>query len=208
MPRPVVSIGRQAETTRRSDTSRDEAVRATDWRLLSRYGVVFRRLLGREVGGVSGVSWCASTGCSRLAVTFVRPIRRGMSGEQYACRCRRFDCVELRRSGPDEILVVISGADPLNLDGSSRWGTQYARRRQPDRLSQRDALMARKATLLRTLADADASVLGRRRPSQRAACPSRTDTSDGFGPEHVKHAQAEAVRLAQQIPRRGAAVLP
>jgi ATP-dependent Lhr-like helicase len=88
------------------------------WTLLSRYGVVFRRLLARES---NGVTWRELL---RVYRTFeargdIRGGRfvSGMSGEQFALPDAVDRLRELRRSGPDDAFVTVTAADPLNLTG-------------------------------------------------------------------------------------------
>jgi len=149
------------DTTTDRDTSRDEAVKALAWTLLSRYGVVFRRLLTREV---SGVTWRELVRVYRMleARGDIRGGRfvSGMSGEQYALPDAVDRLRELRRSGPDERLVAISGADPLNLTGIVTLGDRI-RAAASSRIVYRNGIpiMAMEGDMLRTLADADATVL-------------------------------------------------
>ena len=94
-------------------------MRTLAWTLLARYGVVFRRLLTRES---SGVTWRELLRVYRTLEARGdiqrRPLRQsGMSGEQYALPDAVDRLREVRRSGPDEALVTISAADPLNLTG-------------------------------------------------------------------------------------------
>jgi ATP-dependent Lhr-like helicase len=147
--------------TARPDTSREESVKALAWTLLSRYGVVFRRLLTREV---TGVAWRELVRVYRTleARGDIRGGRfvSGMSGEQYALPDAVDRLRELRRSGPDEALVAISGADPLNLTGIVTLGDRV-RAAASSRIVYRNGIpvMAMEGDMLRTLADADASVL-------------------------------------------------
>ncbi|HEY9461849.1 MAG TPA: helicase-related protein, partial [Vicinamibacterales bacterium] len=143
------------------DTSREESVKALAWTLLSRYGVVFRRLLTREV---TGVAWRELVRVYRTleARGDIRGGRfvSGMSGEQYALPDAVDRLRELRRFGPDEALVAISGADPLNLTGIVTLGDRV-RAAASSRIVYRNGIpvMAMEGDMLRTLADADASVL-------------------------------------------------
>jgi len=150
------------DTTTDRDTQRDEAVKALAWTLLSRYGVVFRRLLMREV---SGVTWRELVRVYRMleARGEIRGGRfvSGMSGEQYALPDAVDRLRELRRSGADETLVAISGADPLNLTGVVTLGDRI-RAAASSRIVYRNGIpvMAMEGDMLRTLADdADATVL-------------------------------------------------
>jgi ATP-dependent Lhr-like helicase len=142
-------------------TAREDAVKALAWSLLSRYGVVFRRLLTREV---SGVAWRELVRVYRTleARGDIRGGRfvSGMSGEQYALPDAVERLREIRRSGPDEALIAISGADPLNLTGIVTPGDRI-RAAASSRIVYRNGvpLMAMEGDMLRTLADVDASVL-------------------------------------------------
>jgi ATP-dependent Lhr-like helicase len=136
-------------------------VKRLAWTLLSRYGVVFRRLLAREA---SGVTWRELVRVYRTleARGEIRGGRfvSGMSGEQFALPDAVDRLRELRRSGPDEALMVISGCDPLNLTGSVTLGDRI-RSAASSRIVYRNGIpiMAMEGDMLRTLADADASVL-------------------------------------------------
>ena len=97
---------------------RDAAVERLAWALLRRYGVVFRRLLAREP---AAVPW------RDLARVYRRLEARGeirggrfvsgMPGEQFALPDAVDRLREVRRADPDNHLIVISAADPLNLTG-------------------------------------------------------------------------------------------
>jgi ATP-dependent Lhr-like helicase len=148
-------------TDQRPGLSRDDAVTALAWTLLSRYGVVFRRLLTREV---SGVTWRELVRVYRTleARGDIRGGRfvSGMSGEQYAQPQAVDRLREVRRSGPDDALLAISGADPLNLTGIVTLGDRI-RASAGTRIVYRNgiAVMAMEGDMLRTLADVDAAVL-------------------------------------------------
>jgi ATP-dependent Lhr-like helicase len=98
--------------------ARDVAIDAQARALLRRYGVVFRRLLARES---SAAPW------RDLARVYRRLEARGeirggrfvsgMSGEQFALPDAVEKLRETRRTPHDHKLLVISGADPLNLAG-------------------------------------------------------------------------------------------
>jgi ATP-dependent Lhr-like helicase len=98
--------------------SRDAAVERLAWTLLRRYGVVFRRVVLRQT---SGVPW------RELATIYRRLEARGeirggrfvsgMSGEQFALADAVERLREIRRTGPDDRLITISAADPLNFTG-------------------------------------------------------------------------------------------
>jgi ATP-dependent helicase Lhr and Lhr-like helicase len=97
---------------------RAAAVETLAWTLLRRYGVVFRRMLTREA---AGVPWRDLTSVYRRleARGEIRGGRfvSGMSGEQYALPDAVERLRETRRSSPDNRLITISAADPLNLTG-------------------------------------------------------------------------------------------
>jgi len=158
------SAGRWSLIVRlKADTTpvRDDAVKALAWSLLSRYGVVFRRLLAREV---SGVPWRELVRVYRTleARGDIRGGRfvSGMSGEQYALPDAVDRLREVRRSGPDDALTAISGADPLNLTGVVTLGDRI-RAAASSRIVYRNGIpvMAMEGDMLRTLADLDAPVL-------------------------------------------------
>jgi ATP-dependent Lhr-like helicase len=86
--------------------------------LLRRYGIVFRRLAARESN---------ATPWRELARVYRRMEARGeirggrfvtgMSGEQFALPEAVERLREVRRTNHDQVLHVISAADPLNLTG-------------------------------------------------------------------------------------------
>lgn len=98
--------------------SRESALQAQAWALLRRYGVVFRRVLSREA---NAAPW------RELARVYRRLEARGeirggrfvsgMSGEQFALADAVDRLREIRRTPPDDQVLVISAADPLNLAG-------------------------------------------------------------------------------------------
>ena len=86
--------------------------------LLSRYGIVFRRLLARET---NAAPWRALTAVYRR-LEARGEIRGGrfvsvMSGEQFALPEAVERVREVRRSQRDGRLITISAVDPLNLTG-------------------------------------------------------------------------------------------
>jgi ATP-dependent Lhr-like helicase len=165
--------------TARPDPSREESIRALAWTLLFRYGVVFRRLLTREV---TGVAWRELVRVYRTleARGDIRGGRfvSGMSGEQYALPDAVDRLRELRRSGPDETLVAISGADPLNLTGIVTLGDRI-RAAASSRVVYRNGIpvMAMEGDMLRTLADVDAPVLA---DAAALAAGRRVPVSNGY----------------------------
>jgi ATP-dependent Lhr-like helicase len=110
--------GRWSATPAAPTASRETAVEVQAWALLSRYGVVFRRLLARET---NPATW------RELTIVYRRLEMRGeirggrfvagVSGEQFALPDAVDRLREIRRSGRDGRLVTISAADPLNLVG-------------------------------------------------------------------------------------------
>jgi ATP-dependent Lhr-like helicase len=165
--------------TARLDPSREESIKALAWTLLSRYGVVFRRLLTREV---TGVAWRELVRVYRTleARGDIRGGRfvSGMSGEQYALPDAVDRLRELRRSGPDETLVAVSGADPLNLTGIVTLGDRI-RAAASSRVVYRNGIpvMAMEGDMLRTLADVDAPVLA---DAAALAAGRRVPVSNGY----------------------------
>jgi len=161
------------------DPSREESIKALAWTLLSRYGVVFRRLLTREV---TGVAWRELVRVYRTleARGDIRGGRfvSGMSGEQYALPDAVDRLRELRRSGPDETLVAVSGADPLNLTGIVTLGDRI-RAAASSRVVYRNGIpvMAMEGDMLRTLADVDAPILA---DAAALAAGRRVPVSNGY----------------------------
>jgi ATP-dependent helicase Lhr and Lhr-like helicase len=98
--------------------SREAAVEHYARTLLTRYGIVFRRLLTRDV---QGVSWREVVGVLRRleARGEIRGGRfvHGMSGEQFALPDAIQLAREIRRTPASGAIVTISAADPLNLVG-------------------------------------------------------------------------------------------
>jgi ATP-dependent Lhr-like helicase len=101
-----------------SDAEREAAIEIQARVLLSRYGVVFRRLLARET---HAAPWRSLTAVYRRleARGEIRGGRfvTGMSGEQFALPEAVERLREIRRSGRDGRLTTISAVDPLNLTG-------------------------------------------------------------------------------------------
>jgi ATP-dependent Lhr-like helicase len=83
-----------------------------------------------------------------------------MSGEQYAIPDAVDRLREVRRSAPDDTLIAVSGADPLNLTGIVTLGDRI-RATTGSRIVYRNGIpvMAMEGDMLRTLAEADAAVL-------------------------------------------------
>jgi ATP-dependent Lhr-like helicase len=154
------TAGRWSARRSTSDASYDDAVRTLAWTLLARYGVVFRRVLARET---SGVPWRDLARVYRQleARGEIRGGRfvSGMSGEQFALPDAVDRLRELRRSAPDDALVTISAADPLNLTGIIT-GAERLRTAAGNRIVYRNGvpLAALEGDMLRTLADIDPSI--------------------------------------------------
>jgi ATP-dependent Lhr-like helicase len=101
-----------------SQTDRESAVEVFARALLYRYGVVFRRLLEREI---FNVSWY------ELGRVYRRLEARGeirgghfvsgVSGEQFAFPEAIGSLRSIRKQPAKGELIAISGADPLNLEG-------------------------------------------------------------------------------------------
>ncbi len=102
-----------------SAVSQETAIETQACALLERYGVVFRRLLLRET---NPATWRELTRVYRRleARGEIRGGRfvTGVSGEQFALPEAVERMREIRRSGADGRIVVISAADPLNLIGT------------------------------------------------------------------------------------------
>jgi ATP-dependent Lhr-like helicase len=142
--------------------TRETAVESAAWMLLRRWGVVFRRLLARES---IGVTW------RELARVYRRLEARGdirggrfvsgMAGEQFALPDAVDRLREIRRSGPDDRLLAISAADPLNLTGIVTPGERI-RAASGTRLVYRNGVpvAVREGDTLRMMADVDPSIAG------------------------------------------------
>ena len=145
---------------RGTSQSRDDAVKALAWTLLARYGVVFRRVLARET---AGVPWRDLARVYRTleARGDIRGGRfvAGMSGEQFALPDAVDRLREVRRSSPDEALMTIAAADPLNLTGIITPGDRI-RTATGNRIVYRNGvpLAALEGDMLRTLGDIDPSI--------------------------------------------------
>jgi ATP-dependent Lhr-like helicase len=145
---------------RSATVTRDDAVRTLARTLLARYGVVFRRLLARES---AGVPWRELVRVYRTleARGEIRGGRfvAGMSGEQFALPDAVERLREVRRASPDDALIVVSGADPLNLTGIVTGGDRI-RSAASSRVVYRNGvpIAAMEGDMLRTLAAVDPSV--------------------------------------------------
>ena len=151
IPAPPVEQARDA---------RDAAVEAQAWALLRRYGVVFRRILGRET---LAAPW------RELARIYRRLEARGeirggrfvsgMSGEQFALPRAVERLREVRRTAADGRLLAVSTADPLNLVGIVTAGERI-RAAARNRVVYRDGvpLAVREGDFLRDLAPIDPAI--------------------------------------------------
>ncbi len=103
-----------------------EGVEQLAWILLRRYGVVFRRMLEREADRLP--PWYAMLRTLRRleAQGLIRGGRfvAGVSGEQFAIPDAVTALRAIRKRAPDETLVSLSAADPLNLTGLLLPGTR------------------------------------------------------------------------------------
>ncbi len=117
-PFGVETAGRWSRVERTSLLPAEQLAEAVAWMLLRRYGVVFRRLVEREV---LLVPWRDVLRVYRRleARGEVRGGRfvGGFSGEQYALPEAVGTLRGVRREAPAGALVAVSGADPLNLVG-------------------------------------------------------------------------------------------
>jgi ATP-dependent Lhr-like helicase len=121
------SLLRPVETT--TDPADDPMqVEQVAWRLLQRYGVVFRRILAREAPWMP--PWHALLRVLRRLETqgHVRGGRfvAGVTGEQYALPDAIPAMRALRQKKPDGALIALSAADPLNLLGIVTPGERLA----------------------------------------------------------------------------------
>jgi len=167
--------GRWSVCPAASDVDREGAIEAQARALLERYGVVFRRLLLRET---NAASWRELIRVYRRleARGEIRGGRfvTGASGEQFALPSAVERLREIRRSAPDDSVVVISGADPLNLVGTLTSGERI-RAMTSTRIAFRHgiAVAVREGEYMRPLADLDGgeaadvatALAGRSRPS-------------------------------------------
>jgi ATP-dependent Lhr-like helicase len=145
-----------------SDADHEAAVETQARTLLTRYGVVFRRLLAREV---NAAPWRALTVVYRRleARGEIRGGRfvSGMSGEQFALPEAVERLREVRRSARTGRLMTISAVDPLNLTGVLTSGERI-RSMTSSRLVYRDgvALAALEGDYVRPLAEIDSAAAG------------------------------------------------
>jgi len=113
-----------------SDADADDASQAEQiaWRLLQRYGVVFRRVLAREAPWLP--PWHALLRVLRRLETqgHVRGGRfvAGVTGEQYALPDAVPAMRAMRQKAHDGALISLSAADPLNLLGIVTPGERLA----------------------------------------------------------------------------------
>jgi ATP-dependent Lhr-like helicase len=159
-------LGRQDPVGRwspvRFEQHREVAIETQARALLARYGVVFRRLLGRET---NAVAWRVLTAVYRRleARGEIRGGRfvSGMSGEQFALPEAVERLREVRKSKRDGRLVTISAVDPLNLTGILTSGERI-RSITSNRLVYRDgvALAALEGDYVRPLTEIDPAVAG------------------------------------------------
>jgi ATP-dependent Lhr-like helicase len=158
-----------------SSMDRERAVETQASVLLERYGVVFRRLLLRET---NVAPWRELTRVYRRleARGEIRGGRfvTGASGEQFALPSAVERLREVRRSAPDDRVIVISGADPLNLIGTLTSGDRVRAVVSTTIAFRRGVPVAfREGEYIRPLADLDANtaaevaraLAGRSRPS-------------------------------------------
>jgi ATP-dependent Lhr-like helicase len=155
------TAGRWSELRSSGDAlTRDNAVETLARVLLRRYGVMFRRLLAREA---ANVPW------RDLARVYRRLEARGeirggrfvsgMSGEQFALPDAVDRLREVRRSAPDDKLITLSAADPLNLTGIVT-ADDRIRCVASNRIVYRNGVpvAAMEGDMLRTLAEVDPSI--------------------------------------------------
>jgi ATP-dependent Lhr-like helicase len=145
-----------------SAPDREAAIQTQANALLARYGVVFRRLLAREV---NTATWRDLTAVYRRleARGDIRGGRfvSGMSGEQFALPAAVERLRDVRKTQRDGRLVTISAVDPLNLTGILTSGERI-RSTTSNRLVYRDgvALAALEGDYMRPLAEIDPVLAG------------------------------------------------
>ena len=154
----IRAVTDQAQESARPDAAAREAAVAAQARvLLRRYGVVFRKLLTREA---NGSPWRELTRVYRRleARGEIRGGRfvAGMSGEQFALPDAVEHLREIRRSAPDDRVIAISAADPLNLAGIVTFG-ERVRVVAANRVAYRNGvpLAALEGEFIRTLTQID-----------------------------------------------------
>jgi ATP-dependent Lhr-like helicase len=110
---------------KRDDIQRTEEIALA---LLRRYGVVFMRMLEREAGWLAKRRDLLRVYRNLEARGEIRGGRfvSGFSGEQFALPEAVAALRAIRRRGPDDTLVSVSGADPLNLAGILTPGPKLA----------------------------------------------------------------------------------
>jgi ATP-dependent Lhr-like helicase len=145
-----------------SPLDREAAVEVQARVLLARYGVVFRRLLAREV---NGATWRALTAVYRRleARGEIRGGRfvSGMSGEQFARPEAVERLREVRKTERNGRLIAISAVDPLNLTGILTSGARI-RSLTLNRLLYRDgvAIASLEGGYMRPLIEIEPSMAG------------------------------------------------
>lgn len=161
-PRSARAAGRWSALHAPSEMT-DAAVEHLAWTLLRRYGVMFRRMVTRET---AAVPW------RDLARIYRRLEARGeirggrfvsgMSGEQFALPDAVERLREIRRTTPDDRLIAVSAADPLNLTGIITTGDRI-RTTAGSRVVYRNGvpLAAMEGDFLRVLGDSTPEVAAR-----------------------------------------------
>ena len=138
-----------------------DAIEMQAWVMLRRYGVVFRRLLAREL---NALPWRELVRVYRRleARGEIRGGRfvSGMSGEQFALSDAVERLREIRRTPRDGRVQVISAADPLNLAGIVTAG-ERVRSVAGTRIAYRNGtpVAVLEGDYLRPLADLDPAVV-------------------------------------------------
>jgi ATP-dependent Lhr-like helicase len=118
---------KRAHGVTRPTASRDTALEKFARVLLHRYGVVFRRLLEREAFSVSwyelGKIYRRLEACGEIRGGY---FVSGVSGEQFALPEAIGLLRSIRKSPAKTELIVLSAADPLNLQGILTPGPRIA----------------------------------------------------------------------------------
>jgi ATP-dependent Lhr-like helicase len=122
------SLAKRKHVNAASRSDGAERVEEIALALLRRYGVVFMRMLEREATWLPKWRDLLRVYRKLEARGEIRGGRfvSGFSGEQYALPDAVAALRAIRRRGPDESLVSVSGADPLNLAGILTPGPKLA----------------------------------------------------------------------------------
>jgi ATP-dependent Lhr-like helicase len=127
--RPTETAGRWSLVPAATDIEPEDLAEALADQLLDRWGVVFYDLVATERPAVRwrDLQWALRRMEDRGLVAGGRFVR-GFSGEQFALPQAAEALTAIRRAGPSDRTVRVSGADPLNLTGVVLPGDRVAAR--------------------------------------------------------------------------------